>query len=676
MKFSERWLRNWVDIHGISISKLVEQLTNIGLEVEGIESGHILDVAVPPNRGDCLSIVGIARELAVFNQGRINEVSIEDLPNDVSDSLTVVVQDTVACPKYLGRVIKNIDNSNTVTPKYICNVLIEAGIKLISPVVDITNYVMLEFGQPLHAFDLNCIDKEIIIRKAIAGEKLTLLDDKEILLQEKDLVIADQSKPLALAGIMGGKGSGVQEHTKDLFLECAYFEPIAIRLSARDHNVHTDSSYRFERGIDPNLAEKAMARVTSLLHDVVGGKIGPIVCQVDVNTIPKQKTIYLRKARISKILGITIEDKTIEEILNGLCVQYNADQLGWQVVIPSYRVDLVAEIDLIEEIARFFGYQNIPSSLPKMSLHVQTTKEAEMSEMQIKSCFRHRGYNEVITYSFIDHQFAEMFAPKQEYLELVNPISADLSIMRPNLIPGLIKVLQYNQHRQCDRLRIFEIGLKFFYNQKNELQQSKVLAGLCAGNVYKEQWGFANKPFDFFDIKSDIEALNRLNNNELSYTNADSFILHPGQSAIILKDQSPVGIVGLLHPRIIKELDLNPHVFVFEIDFTALSNDNISEFCCISKFPSIRRDLAIVVNKESTIDNIALIVKKEVGDLLYDFLIFDIYSGKGIDLGKKSVALGLILNHPSRTLVDEEIHVIMEKLMCSLKANIGAEIRK
>ena len=674
MKFSEQCLRSWVN-PPVSTHELVIQLTQLGLEVESIDAG-VIDLSVPPNRGDCLSIMGIARELSALTRIPMNMVSMAPVVPIINDTLTIKIEDSNACPKYLSRIIKNI-NIQAKTPEWLQKALENAGISRISAVVDITNYVMLELGQPMHAFDLQAIGKEIVVRKAHVGEKIALLDQTEISLQATDLIIADEHKPLALAGIMGGIASSITENTRDIVLECAYFEPIGIRLTARQHKTTTDSAYRFERSIDPELQEQAMARAISLLQEIVGGQPGPVALVINKQTLPGSCQLLLRRERIKKILGICPVNSEVSEILINLGMKCSPISEGWYVIVPTHRQDITREIDLIEEVARFIGYHAIPAIMPQGVLDFKQHSEANTTEFQLKTCLKCRGYSEVITYSFISPELATLFEPTQECLTLINPISSDMSVMRPSLLPGLVKVLQYNENRQCNRMRIFEIGLKFVFDNYHELQQEKMLAGLCVGGVQPEHWDLKSKAHDFFDMKGDIEALAKLVgfNTRLRYEPTLHQVLHPGKSAAIFKGDEYIGFVGELHPKIVTALDLATPVVVFELRCNALKAGEISKFCCISKFPGIRRDLAIIVDEKIIACDIKDVIKESLGDLMQDCCIFDVYCGQGIEFGKKSIGLGIVLQHPARTLVDDEIKQAIAKVIVSLKIKFDANLR-
>ena len=676
MKFSVTWLQKFVDAP-ININDAATAFTQLGFEVESMV-GDVIDLAIPPNRGDCLGLLGIARELAALTGSTLQLPDTAIAAATIDAVLPVQVISASACPQYLARVIKNIDPRAT-TPPWMVTALADAGINSISAVVDITNYVMLELGQPLHAFALQAIDQAIVVRHAKAGEQLELLDKTTIKLHEEDLVIADLAGPIALAGIMGGQASAVQASTTSLLLECAYFAPIGIRLSARRHGLATDAAYRFERGVDPCLQEQALARAANLLQQVVGGQQGPVIRVTAAAMAGEQgATIRLRRKRIQAILSVAIDDGMVVDILTRLGMRCVAADDGWQVTAPSYRADVTIEVDLIEELARFIGYQAIPTIMPQATLAFKEHKETEVAELRVKACLQCRGFAEVITYSFLSATEAALFAPQQKYLELVNPISSDLAVMRPNLLPGLVKVLQYNENRQLNRVRIFELGLKFCFSDDDAgVRQEKVLAGLCAGPRQAEHWDGTSQAHDFFDLKGDIQAICKLAGvTELRYERSTLPILHPGRSATIFTASQYLGFVGELHPQLLKALGLTTAVLVFELNYAALlNNGSIAKFCPISKFPGIRRDLAIIVDAGVLAEDIAKVVRDLCGSLLQDFFIFDVYCGQGIAPGKKSIGLGVVLQHDARTLVDEEIKQMMEKIVTGLQLKFNATLR-
>ncbi len=683
MKISKDWLQQWLPLN-MDTRDLAEKITAVGLEVEGIDDQGVIDISIPPNRGDCLSVFGIARELAAITKQQIKKPEFKIISATTKDTFSIKIKEVDACPRYLGRVISGINNK-TQTPEWVKKHLLAAEINPISLVVDITNYVMLELGQPLHAFDLDKLNGSIIVRFAKDSEKITLLDDQEIKLNDETLIIADKKNPLAIAGVMGGKDSGVLEDTTNIFLECAYFEPIGVRLSARKYNIHTESSHRFERTVDPTLQEYAMDRATGLILEIAGGNVGEIIKIEDSEYIPEQREIVLRKSRIEQILGIVPDSTEVGEILQSLGMEILAHENGWQVKVPSFRPDLELEIDLIEEIARIQGFDKIPSILPQTTLEFMSKPESRVSLRTVQQCLVNRGYHEAITYSFVDNELEKLLFPNGDCLPLVNPISQDMSVMRTSLWSGLLKAVQYNQHRQQQRVRLFETGLSFrIDNKSNQLEQKFMLSGVCSGNILTEQWGSQSRAVDFFDIKGDIEALCNLVNkrSKVTFRSLDGSVeekqhataLHDGQKALICLEDKILGIVGALHPRIIKEMDLHAPIYVFEIDYNILTNGKIPKFAPLSKFPSVRRDLAILIDEEITASEVINTVNK-IDSIIKDFSIFDIYQGKNLEAGKKSLTLGVLLQHPQRTLTDKEVNLAIDKVVDALGENLGAVLR-
>lgn len=676
MKFSIKWLQQFVKF-GDSADELAAKLTSIGLEVESVEE-DVIDVSVAPNRADCLGILGIAREAASANNIIFNPPKIKPISGVIKDKLKVQVDDNHACPKYLSRIIKDV-NVTAKTPEYIENCLKDADINLINPVVDITNYVMLETGQPLHAFDLSTIDSQIVVRKAKDKEFLTLLDDSKIEMTSSDLVIADAKKPLALAGIMGGKSSGVSEQTKDLLLECAYFEAVAIRLSARNHGIQTESSFRFERCIDPSMQETVIERLTALLLEVVGGKPGDVVSTLSQADIPKTKEITLRKPRVSKILGVKDDDIPIAKILTNLGMDIVEKGEEFKVKIPGFREDISLEIDLIEEIARIYGLDNIPSIPCFGALKFKPRSETIADEATIKNCMVNRGYSEVITYSFISSELAAKFSDKQvnhEQVLLTNPISADMDIMRPSLLPGLVNTIVHNLNHQQKRVRIFETGLRFVPAEEH-VQQIDTIAGACCGNFLPEGWENKERNVNFYDIKSDVIALGSLVNvaNDLVFMPGEHPAMHPEQCAKILVKDQQIGFAGALHPELQKKLGIESKVFVFELDCKFLISGKVVKYRSFSKYPSVRRDLAMLLDTHIPVANLENEIKRNVGDLLKDLVIFDVYKGKGVPDGLKSVGVGITLQHPARTLTDNEANEVFERVINMLSEEFNAKLR-
>lgn len=647
---------------------------------------HAIEVSITPNRGDCLSILGIAREAGVINQiavrsrggavatgpgGRASEVK-----SPASESITIHLESPADCPHYVGRVIRNI-NPKAQTPIHMVERLRRAGIRSISPVVDVTNYVMLELGQPLHAFDFNQLSGGISVRRAKADEKLTLLDGQTITLNPDVLVIADDSRALAMAGIMGGLESAVTPTTTHIFLESAYFNPLAIAGRGRRYNLHTDSAFRYERGVDPSLQIPAIEWATQLLLDIVGGDPEPILEQKAKDYLPAPVRITLRQAAVEQMLGVVIADAEIEQILTALGLKLTPHQGGWTADVPSHRFDLHMEADLIEEIARIYGYDKIPAHHATSQLAVQGEYETDMPLSRLRYLLIDRGYQEVITYSFVDPKLQTLLDPQQSPLPLLNPISSEMAVMRTNLWSGLINTLCYNLNRQQTRLRFFETGLRFI-QEAEDLQQQKVLSGIAVGQVEPEQWGIAARSLDFFDIKGDIQALFSLtrHSGDFTFVQGEHAALHPGQTAYMMYQGERIGCMGKLHPKVAQALDIKMPVYLFELLLDKMTSVSLPRFQTLSKFPQIRRDIAFFVNEQVTADELCALVSKTAGDWLIDLQLFDVYQGKGVTPGQKSIALGLILQHPSRTLVDAEVNELLLSIVEALNQAFAITLRE
>lgn len=635
---------------------------------------NTIEIELTPNRGDCLSIAGIAREIAVINRCQYECPKTKNITAAITDKFPIHVTAKSACPRYIGRVIRNINNT-AKTPLWMQERLRRSEINAISPVVDVTNYVMLELGQPLHAFDLAKLHGGIQVRYAKAKETIILLDGQKLTLNDKVLVIADEKKAMALAGVMGGLDSGVNENTQDIFLESAFFDPILVANSARLYGLQTDSAYRFARGVDYNLQHKAIQRVTELLLDIVGGKPGPISEVASKEYLPKAP-IILRENRIKRVLGITIAKKEVNSILQRLGMQLEKTKPGWSVTVPSHRFDIQAEIDLLEELARIYGYNQIPNHKPSSELTITPIAETKTPLQRVRCLLVGLGYHEAITYSFVDTKLQELLAPEYKPLVLKNPLSLDMAVMRTSILPGLIKAVLHNQHRQQERIRLFETGLCFI-TQNGKLQQLPFLGGVAVGNAYPEQWGIESRALNFFDVKGDIETLLQLTglSAEISFLKEQHAALHPGRSARIYHKNQAIGYLGELHPQIKQQLDIKSVAYIFELDLAFLQNTLIPKFMPISKFPMVRRDIAIIVDEAVFVQRIKEKMLAESNKLLCNVEIFDIYQGQGVEKGKKSVALNLIFQHTSRTLVDEEIDEQVSKLVAKLRHQFGAILR-
>lgn len=636
---------------------------------------NAIDIHVTPNRGDCLSVAGVAREVAVLNNCDLAATKITAVPAQTKEQFPIKVLAADACPRYLGRVIRNI-NPKVQTPMWMIERLRRSGLRSIHPVVDVTNYVLVELGQPLHAFDLAKLNAGIVVRFAKSNEEIQLLDGQKIKLDPETLVIADESQPQAMAGIMGGINSAVSEQTTDIFLESAFFNPEVIAGRARRYSLDTDSAYRYERGVDPKLAPKAIERATDLLLKIVGGEPGPVAEVVDSSKLHDHPAILLRRSRIAKVLATDIPPEQIEIILQRLGFSIKKQDNDWQVIPPSHRFDINLEEDVIEEVIRIYGYQKVPVISPQARLQVGLQSEQVAALSRLRKFFIDRGYHEAITYSFVAPKLQQLIEPQQPYLTLKNPLSSDLSAMRTSLWPGLLSTVSYNQNRQQPRVRLFETGLRFLVNGKETLQQP-MLAGVLTGDVVAEQWTAKPRPVDFFDLKGEVEALFTLMGdvNALTFTKAEHPALHPGQASGIHYQNKAIGLMGALHPALLSQLDLQGPLYIFELELAALTKTKSAPFKSFSKFPAIRRDISFIVTQAVTAQQILDKVREVAGDLLADLCLFDVYQGKGVETGFRSLALGLIWQHPERTLVDDQVNAQMERVIAALKQNFDISLR-
>ncbi len=634
-----------------------------------------IEVDLTPNRGDCLGIAGLAREVGVLNRAEVTPVNCAEVKQTIGDTFPVDVVAKSHCPRYVGRVIRGV-NLSQPTPGWMVERLRRSDIRSIDAVVDVTNYVLLELGQPMHAFDLNQLKGGIRVRLAAEGEKLKLLDGNEIALTADSLVIADHARPLALAGVMGGEASGVSAGTVDLFLESAFFEPIAIAGKARSYGLHTDSSHRFERGVDFELQRKAIERATALLLDIVGGQAGPVIEVASTENLPHLPSIQLRRERIKRVLGFEIPDADVQEIIERLGMDVVTTADGWHIVPPSYRFDVRIEVDLIEELGRIWGYNNLPTHLPLLQASAAPRSETSLSVNTLKQVLVDRDYQEVVTYTFVDQKFIELLTPEQKSVSLANPISADMSEMRTTLWAGLLKTAMYNLNRQQGRIRIFETGLAF--TTLNGLEQTPRIAGLICGPVSEESWFGKAQTVDFFDIKGDVEALLNLTGGtaQYSFEAGSHAALHPGQTAVVKKSGSVVGYVGALHPTVQKNLDIQSKIYLFELVLAPVCEGILPRFKELSKYPEVRRDLAVIVDEKISAQAILKNVRESAGVLLTDLVLFDVYQGANLEVGKKSIAFGFTLQDPSRTLQDEDVNPVVDRIVASLREHFQVTLRE
>ena len=660
-------------------SGLLELPTELETGAPLVEALHLddtlLEINLTPNRGDCMGMRGIAREVAALTGTQLTEPGIEPVAAVITDTFPIELAPQAGCVRFASRVIRGL-RPGAQASAWIQERLRRAGLRPISAAVDVTNYVMLELGQPMHAYDLREIDRAIVVRRAQAGEQLKLLDGRDVVLDESILVIADRSKALAMAGVMGGDHSGIGDDTTDVLLEVAFFLPEAIAGRGRRFGLVTDASQRFERGVDPAVQEHALERATQLLCACAGGTPGPAQLAELRDELPARRPVSLRPQRARTVIGADVADADIAGILAGLGMEVRRDGATWQVVPPSWRFDLAIEEDLIEEIARVYGFNRIPETVQPARQAMPSLTETHVGTDAAADVLVQRGYFEAITYSFVEPGRQEAFCPGATALTLSNPISADLAAMRASLWPGLVAALESNQRRQQSRVRLFEAGRKFVA-VSGELQEISTIAGVAGGAALPEQWGAAKDAVDFFDVKADVEALLRATGA------ADAFrfvpdrhpALHPGQSARILRGGAPVGWSGRLHPELEIKLELTYSAVVFEIETESGLRALVPQHREISRFPAVRRDLALIVDESVAVQDMTDRIRASAGGLLQDVTVFDVYRGAGIESGRKSVAIGLNLQDVSRTLTDDVTDAVVAQVVADLERECKATIR-
>ncbi|MEM6512797.1 MAG: phenylalanine--tRNA ligase subunit beta [Pseudomonadota bacterium] len=635
----------------------------------------VIDVDLTPNRGDCFCILGIARDVSAVTGAELASTDVTPVAATIDDKHDVVVADSAHCPSFGGRVIRGI-NPTAHSPLWMTEKLRRAGLRPIHPVVDVTNYVMLELGQPCHAYDLDLIQGAIAPRMATAGESVELLDEKTVELNDDTLVISDDSGAIGLAGIMGGLSTAVSESTVNVFFEAAFWPQDVMAGRARCYGMHTDASLRFERGVDPAGQVRAVERATALILDICGGQAGPTVHTVDEAALPTRPAVTLRRDRLRALLGVSVDDTQVQAILEGLDILVTPTEQGWQAVPPSHRFDLAIEADLIEEVARIHGYDAIPEATAIALNPLATSTETTVSLDTVADALVARDYQEAITYSFVDAELDALFSGKVSKLELANPISSEMSVMRASLLPGLMQAVVANLARQQDRVRLFEVG-KSFHGSDDAPTEVLRVAGVVAGSRLPEQWSGRSEGVDFFDIKSDLEAVLGLTGQgeSFSFSAADHPALQPGQTAAIRVGDEQVGVVGKLHPGVAKTLGLKGSAFAFELDADQAFASTAPTAETISRFPAIRRDLAIVVDEKLPVAELINTVQSSSPALIRSVRIFDIYRGEGIEPGLKSVAIGLILQETSRTLTDDDADSATALAVQKLQQEHAAELR-
>ncbi|MFO1407536.1 MAG: phenylalanine--tRNA ligase subunit beta [Steroidobacteraceae bacterium] len=636
----------------------------------------VLEVNLTPNRGDCMSVLGVAREAALKSGVELSGPSFAPVPAATADRFPVELEPGAGCVRFAARVIRGVQAA-AASPLWMRERLRRAGLRPINAVVDVTNYVMLELGQPMHAYDLGVLEGGIVARRARAEEKLTLLDGREITLDPSVLVIADRAKPLGLAGVMGGAHSGISDATRDVLLEVAFFLPDAIAGRGRRWGLVTDASQRFERGVDPTLQERAIERATALLVASAGGVPGPVEVTELPGELPARVAVAFRPDRARRLIGAPVADETMASIFGRLGMRVDrADPARWSVLPPPWRFDVSIEEDLVEEVARVHGFDAVPETEPAVREAMPPVTETRVTVDAAADLLVQRGYFEAITYSFVDPSLQAKFVPGVASLALANPISADLAAMRVSLWPGLVKALAENQRRQQPRVRLFEAGRRFDVTD-GKLHEVPVIAGLAAGAAWPEQWGARSEPVDFFDVKADVEALIQATGaaGEFRFTPDRHPALHPGQSARVLRDGHPVGWVGRLHPQLERELDLTYSAVVFELETESGLAAAVPRHREISRFPAVRRDVAIVVDEAVPVQALLERIRASAGDLLTDLVVFDVYRGQGITPGRKSIAIGLNLQDISRTLTDVDTDAVVARVVSDLEREHQATIR-
>ena len=659
------------------------------------QGDSVFELSLTPDRGDCLCVAGIAREIGAINGLAVRGPDPVAVAPTIEDRLPVALEAPAGCARYAGRVIRGID-PGAMSPLWLSERLRRCGVRAVSPIVDVTNYVMLELGQPLHAFDLERLEGGIRVRRARAGESMTLLDERAIELRPSTLVIADHARAVALAGIMGGLDSAVTAATRDVFLESAWFGPADLMGEPRFYRLSTDASHRFERGVDPALQCVAIERATRLLLDIAGGRAGPIVDEVAPSHMPERAEVRLRAARIERVLGMALSGDEVAGDLERLGMKVVETGGGWSVTPPSHRFDISIEEDLIEEVVRLAGYDRVPAVEIEGVVRHGGDLETGVPVNRLRRVLIDRGFQEAVTYSFVDPSLQSALDPEVAPIPLANPISSELSVMRTHLWMGLCGALVRNVNRQERRVRLFETGLRFRRDpalearvgdiegwgdrgrdQVADVSQERCIAGVVMGTAHPEQWGTDARGVDFFDLKSDVEALLALTGDpgRFSFTPALHPALHPAQAAAIRDGDTEVGLIGALHPRVRQILGLSAPVFVFEVELAGLASARVPGYRPVSRFPSVRRDLAVLVDDAVPANRILNEVRRDGTDILDEAIVFDVYRGKAIGAGKKSVAIGLTFRSESRTLGDAEVDGLIDGIVAGLEAGFGAELR-
>jgi phenylalanyl-tRNA synthetase beta chain len=636
---------------------------------------HSIEIDLTPNRADCLGMRGLARDVAASCDSEFIEHPVEPVAAGSTRTFPIRIEDPAGCPRYAGRVLENV-NAAARTPLWLQEILRRAGVRAISPIVDVSNFVMLEQGQPMHAFDLDQLDGGVVVRRGREGEKLKLLDGSEVDVGSDVLAICDSRGPVALAGVMGGDASAVQGHTRNVLLESAWFNPAIIMGKARHYGMHTDASHRFERGVDSQGQVRAIERATQLILQICGGQAGPVLVEETPELLPAPKQVRLRLARLNSLVGQQFQPGTVEQILRrlGMQVEFDCTTLSWAVLAPSARVDIAIEEDLIEEVARIHGYHNIPSRMPNGEVQVGSVAKHQVSLGQMRESLCAAGYQEVVNYSFVDIKQLEAVYQADAALPLANPLSGDLGVLRTTLLPGLLATLDRNLRRQHARVRLFESGLAFL--QSESLLEVPRIAAVACGAAWPEQWSAKSRALDYFDIKGEVERLLALRGpSDIRFERLHAPWAHPGASASVFIDDQCVGWCGAMHPEVLKTLDIDAEVFAFELDLEPLQQRALQAAKPYSKFPSIRRDIAIWLPELTNYAEVRSCVLESAGELLQNLVIFDVYHDQAQKKGYKSLAIGLILQNVSSTLTDDVTDPVIQQVIDKLVSGLSAELR-
>jgi len=676
MQLSKNWLKDFISID-LSTQEICSQLTMAGLEVDGYEEissditgdDAVIKLDITPNRGDCFSVLGVARELSAINALKLKIPKIAEVKEDFKDNIGISV-----CPEgpaYYGRTVRNI-SVNSKTLPLIAERLKLSEQKLIDPVVDITNYILLELGQPLHAFDRDKLFGNISVRPANGNEEITLLDDQNLVLDESCLVISDDNGAVAFAGIMGGKKSSVSTSTKSIFLESAYFKPSAIRGKARRYGFQTDASLRYERGVDFSIQEIAIKRASALLNETVSGEFSAIVSKTLTNHLPKHSKIILDLERSNRVLGTDITKSKSIKYLKGLGLNpISSKNQTISAISPSWRYDINIEADLIEELARLEGYDSLPQdSLTPIYKKTKSSSQSYLSDNLVAN-----GFNEIISYSFINEMDHDLFGQGVKTLEVENPISQNMTVMRTNLVPGLVNSFIYNLNQGKGSQRLFEVGNVFKLTNSGEVKEILSLAGLINGSLKPNNWNDKSKETSFYDLKGILEDLLTMFSGKCLFEKCRIEFLHPGMSSSIELNGQSIGYLGSIHPSLLDKLDIKQDIFIFSLELEELKLNSSRSYKEFSRYPSSSRDLAFILDKSITASSLEKVVKSSAGEFFKNFEIFDVYQGKGVAENKKSIAISVSWQSMKQTLLDSDIDNAVEKIVNSVQKELGGELR-